>query len=374
MSGLYIHIPFCASRCIYCAFYSTVKHGQRSAYIDSLIHEMQLRTDFLPQGNDATINTIYIGGGTPSQISRTDIDRLFNNIYKVYGCKSSETTVEVNPDDVDANLVRCLVNNGVNRVSMGAQTFDDERLRWLHRRHSSKQVYEAVDCLRHGGIARISVDLMYGFPNQTAEQWQYDIDEVIKLGVEHVSAYSLMYEEGTPLYRLLEKHEIKENDEELSLLMYNMLVEQLRSAGYEHYEVSNFALPGCRAQHNSSYWNDTPYIGLGAAAHSYNRNVRQWNVSDIDAYMEAINEGRVPFEQERIDADTHYDDLVTTALRTSDGLDLTMLSAQHQDYLLKMAQPYLLAKRMERKGNRIRICENSFMISDMIMSDLMMVY
>ena len=374
MSGLYIHIPFCASRCIYCAFYSTVKHGQRSAYIDSLIHEMQLRTDFLPQGNDATINTIYIGGGTPSQISRTDIDRLFNNIYKVYGCKSSETTVEVNPDDVDANLVRCLVNNGVNRVSMGAQTFDDERLRWLHRRHSSKQVYEAVDCLRHGGIARISVDLMYGFPNQTAEQWQYDIDEVIKLGVEHVSAYSLMYEEGTPLYRLLEKHEIKENDEELSLLMYNTLVEQLRSAGYEHYEVSNFALPGCRAQHNSSYWNDTPYIGLGAAAHSYNRSVRQWNVSDIDAYMEAINEGRVPFEQERIDADTHYDDLVTTALRTSDGLDLTMLSAQHQDYLLKMAQPHLLAKRMERKGNRIRICENSFMISDMIMSDLMIVY
>ena len=374
MSGLYIHIPFCASRCIYCAFYSTVKHGQRSAYIDSLIHEMQLRTDFLPQGNDATINTIYIGGGTPSQISRTDIDRLFNNIYKVYGCKSSETTVEVNPDDVDANLVRCLVNNGVNRVSMGAQTFDDERLRWLHRRHSSKQVYEAVDCLRQGGIARISVDLMYGFPNQTAEQWQYDIDEVIKLGVEHVSAYSLMYEEGTPLYRLLEKHEIKENDEELSLLMYNTLVEQLRSAGYEHYEVSNFALPGCRAQHNSSYWNDTPYIGLGAAAHSYNRSVRQWNVSDIDAYMEAINEGRVPFEQERIDADTHYDDLVTTALRTSDGLDLTMLSAQHQDYLLKMAQSHLLAKRMERKGNRIRICENSFMISDMIMSDLMMVY
>lgn len=374
MSGLYIHIPFCASRCIYCAFYSTVKHGQRSAYIDSLIHEMQLRTDFLPQGNDATINTIYIGGGTPSQISRTDIDRLFNNIYKVYGCKISETTVEVNPDDVDANLVRCLVNNGVNRVSMGAQTFDDERLSWLHRRHSSKQVYEAVDCLRHGGIARISVDLMYGFPNQTAEQWQYDIDEVIKLGVEHVSAYSLMYEEGTPLYRLLEKHEIKENDEELSLLMYNTLVEQLRSAGYEHYEVSNFALPGCRAQHNSSYWNDTPYIGLGAAAHSYNRSVRQWNVSDIDAYMEAINEGRVPFEQESIDADTHYDDLVTTALRTSDGLDLTILSAQHQDYLLKMAQPYLLAKRMERKGNRIRICEDSFMISDMIMSDLMMVY
>ena len=374
MSGLYIHIPFCASRCIYCAFYSTVKHGQRSAYIDSLIHEMQLRTDFLPQGNDATINTIYIGGGTPSQISRTDIDRLFNNIYKVYGCKSSETNVEVNPDDVDANLVRCLVNNGVNRVSMGAQTFDDERLSWLHRRHSSKQVYEAVDCLRHGGIARISVDLMYGFPNQTAEQWQYDIDEVIKLGVEHVSAYSLMYEEGTPLYRLLEKHEIKENDEELSLSMYNTLVEQFRAAGYEHYEVSNFALPGCRAQHNSSYWNDTPYIGLGAAAHSYNRSVRQWNVSDIDAYMEAINEGRVPFEQESIDADTHYDDLVTTALRTSDGLDLTILSAQHQDYLLKMAQPYLLAKRMERKGNRIRICEDSFMISDMIMSDLMMVY
>lgn len=373
MSGLYIHIPFCASRCIYCAFYSTVKHKQRSAYIDSVIREMQLRTDFLPQGEDATINTIYVGGGTPSQISTTDIDCLFNNIYKVYGCASRETTVEVNPDDVDANLVQCLVANGVNRVSMGAQTFDDERLRWLHRRHTSKQVYEAVDRLRQAGIKRISVDLMYGFPNQTTEQWQYDIDEVLRLGVEHVSAYSLMYEEGTPLYRMLEKHEINEVDEELSLWMYNKLVEQLRSAGYEHYEVSNFALPGCRAQHNSSYWNDTPYIGLGAAAHSYNRNVRQWNVSDIDAYMAAINEGRVPFEQEKIDADTHYDDLVTTALRTSDGLDLTMLSAQYQEYLLKMARPHLLAKRMEQKGNRIRICEESFMISDLIMSDLMFV-
>lgn len=373
MSGLYIHIPFCASRCIYCAFYSTVKHKQRSAYIDSVIREMLLRTDFLPQGEDATINTIYVGGGTPSQISTTDIDYLFNNIYKVYGCESRETTVEVNPDDVDANLVQCLVANGVNRVSMGAQTFDDERLRWLHRRHTSKQVYEAVDRLRQAGIKRISVDLMYGFPDQTTEQWQYDIDEVLRLGVEHVSAYSLMYEEGTPLYRMLEKHEINEVDEELSLWMYNKLVEQLRSAGYEHYEVSNFALPGCRAQHNSSYWNDTPYIGLGAAAHSYNRNVRQWNVSDIDAYMAAINEGRVPFEQEKIDADTHYDDLVTTALRTSDGLDLTMLSAQYQEYLLKMARPHLLAKRMEQKGNRIRICEDSFMISDLIMSDLMFV-
>lgn len=373
MSGLYIHIPFCASRCIYCAFYSTVKHKQRSAYIDSLIREMLLRTDFLPQGEDATINTIYVGGGTPSQISTTDIDYLFNNIYKVYGCESRETTVEVNPDDVDANLVQCLVANGVNRVSMGAQTFDDERLRWFHRRHTSKQVYEAVDRLRQAGIKRISVDLMYGFPDQTTEQWQYDIDEVLRLGVEHVSAYSLMYEEGTPLYRLLEKHEINEVDEELSLWMYNKLVEQLRSAGYEHYEVSNFALPGCRAQHNSSYWNDTPYIGLGAAAHSYNRNVRQWNVSDIDAYMAAINEGRVPFEQEKIDADTHYDDLVTTALRTSDGLDLTMLSAQYQEYLLKMARPHLLAKRMEQKGNRIRICEDSFMISDLIMSNLMFV-
>lgn len=373
MSGLYIHIPFCASRCIYCAFYSTVKHKQRSAYIDSVIREMLLRTDFLPQGEDATINTIYVGGGTPSQISTTDIDCLFNNIYKVYGCESRETTVEVNPDDVDANLVQCLVANGVNRVSMGAQTFDDERLRWLHRRHTSKQVYEAVDRFRQAGIKRISVDLMYGFPGQTTEQWQYDIDEVLRLGVEHVSAYSLMYEEGTPLYRMLEKHEINEVDEELSLWMYNKLVEQLRSAGYEHYEVSNFALPGCRAQHNSSYWNDTPYIGLGAAAHSYNRNVRQWNVSDIDAYMAAINEGRVPFEQEKIDADTHYDDLVTTALRTSDGLDLTMLSAQYQEYLLKMARPHLLAKCMEQKGNRIRICEDSFMISDLIMSDLMFV-
>ena len=373
MSGLYIHIPFCASRCIYCAFYSTVKHGQRSAYIDSLIHEMQLRTDFLPQGNDATINTIYIGGGTPSQISRTDIDRLFNNIYKVYGCKISETTVEVNPDDVDANLVRCLVNNGVNRVSMGAQTFDDERLSWLHRRHSSKQVYEAVDCLRHGGIARISVDLMYGFPNQTAEQWQYDIDEVIKLGVEHVSAYSLMYEEGTSLYKMLKQGKIKEIDENVSLAMYKTLVKSMKDAGYEHYEISNFAKPGMRAMHNSSYWDDTPYIGIGAAAHSYNRKSRQWNVSDIKKYIEATNNDVILAEQETIDDDTHYNDLITTALRTSEGLDLDMLDEKQKHFMLECAKDYLQTGSLELSDNHIRIAPDSVFISDMVMSDLMKV-
>ena len=333
---------------------------------------MQLRTDFLPQGNDATINTIYIGGGTPSQISRTDIDRLFNNIYKVYGCKSSETTVEVNPDDVDSNLVRCLVNNGVNRVSMGAQTFDDERLRWLHRRHSSKQVYEAVDCLRQGGIARISVDLMYGFPNQTAEQWQYDIDEVIKLGVEHVSAYSLMYEEGTPLYRLLEKHEIKENDEELSLLMYNMLVEQLRSAGYEHYEVSNFSRPNYNSRHNLNYWNNEEYYGFGVAAHGYQNGIRYGNIETIEEYLNNPIQHK---EEKLITPQERLEEEIFLGFREMKGIMVSKINCKYgidfEQKYQNILNKYLELKLIQKTQNGYSLTPNGILVSNVILADFL---
>ena len=375
MAGIYVHIPFCASRCVYCGFYSTtLKPAMQHRYTQALEKEMALRHDYLSPAEH--IDTIYIGGGTPSQLSSADIRHLFaalHRTYSAYGTTQREVTFEANPDDVDATLAATLRECGVNRVSMGAQTFDAHRLRFLHRRHTSGQVEQAIDTLRANGIGNISIDLIYGFPTQTVGQWEEDIDRATSLGVDHISAYSLMYEEGTALHAMLERGEIEEVDEEASLAMYDVLVEKLRAAGYEHYEISNFARPGKRAVHNSSYWNDTPYMGLGAAAHSYNRTSRQWNVADVRRYVEAIEAGEVLAEAEAIDEDTHYDDLITTALRTSDGLDLNMLDGAHKDYLLKCAKPYLQSGQLEMRGERVRITAKGIFVSDMIMSDLMKV-
>lgn len=253
---------------------------------------------------------------------------------------------------------------------MGAQTFSDTRLQFLHRRHNADEVKTAVSRLRKAGIKNISVDLMFGFPNETIEDWQADIQAALSLNVEHLSAYSLMYEEGTTLFRLLEQGKIQEIDDELSLKMYDTLVNTLTDAGYEHYEISNFAKKGYRSRHNSSYWNNTPYIGIGAAAHSFNGRKRWWNISDIKKYCEGIENNNPEREIEIIDADTHYNDLITTALRTRDGLDITMLSQNQQDYLLKNAQHLIDEGLLKLDNKKLSLTRQGIYISDSIMSDL----
>ena len=365
MAGLYIHIPFCASRCIYCGFYSTTSLELRQQYVDAVCREMSIR------GTDSLIDTIYLGGGTPSRLTPDQLRQLFLYINKVYENQAVEVTIEMNPDDVTAEHAAVLAELGINRISMGAQTFDDERLHFLHRRHTAGQVPQAVKTLRDAGIQNISVDLMYGFPNETLEDWQRDIEAVLALNVEHLSAYCLMIEVGTPLYRMLHKGEASSLcDEELERHMYEMLIDKLTAAGYEHYEISNFAKPGYRSRHNSSYWQDIPYIGLGAAAHSYNppltppegMGIRSWNVADIQQYI-----------QELIDADTHYNDRITVALRTSNGLDLTNLSNRHRRYCLKEAQRFLDDGLLQLHDNHLSLTRKGLFVSDYIMSSLIMV-
>ena len=375
MAGLYIHIPFCASRCIYCGFYSTTLLDLRQQYVDALCREMEIHPFPLPEGMG--IDTIYLGGGTPSQLTIPQLEQLFIYINKVYSLPSiqggagggSEVTIEVNPDDATPEFAATLSQLGINRVSMGAQTFDDQRLRFLHRRHTAAQVREAVDILRKAGIRNISIDLMYGFPNETTDDWQHDIDAALALNVEHISAYCLMVEEGTPLHRM----GIEACDEETERAMYELLIDKLTVAGYKHYEISNFARPGYRSRHNSSYWQDTPYIGLGAAAHSYIENRRQWNISDIRQYITAINEGHIPCESELLDPDTHYNDRIATALRTSDGLDLTTLSDRHRRYCLQEAQPFIRDGLLRLTDNRLVLTHRGLFVSDMIMSTLVWV-
>ncbi len=363
MAGLYIHIPFCASRCIYCGFYSTTALQQRQRYVDAVCKEMEMRRC------DDTINTIYIGGGTPSQLTTDQLHQLSFNIDKVYGSADREFTIEVNPDDVTPEYAATLSQLGINRVSMGAQTFDDDRLRFLHRRHSAAQVPLAVQRLRDAGIHNISVDLMYGFPNETLGDWEHDIDAALSLQVEHLSAYCLMVEEGTPLYRM----GIEPCDEELERQMYELLIDKLTAAGYEHYEISNFALPGFRSLHNSNYWKDIPYIGLGAAAHSYDGKSRSWNMADIHAYMEAIEKGERPYEEEIIDEDTHYNDRITVAFRTCEGLDLATLSDKYRTYCEQEAQRYIHQGLLRREGSRLVLTRKGIFVSNDIMSSLIFV-
>ena len=377
MAGLYIHIPFCASRCIYCGFYSTTSLKWRQRYVDAVCKEMSLPP--APSIERGRIDTIYLGGGTPSQLTTDQLRQLFLYINKVYPLTTHhspltpEITIEMNPDDVTPEYAAVLPQLGINRVSMGAQTFDDERLRFLHRRHTSSQVPQAVKILRDAGIQNISIDLMYGFPNETLKDWERDIDAALALGVEHISAYCLMIEEGTPLWKLTIENGEWRIDEELERQMYEQLIDKLTTAGYEHYEISNFAKPGYRSLHNSSYWNDTPYIGLGAAAHSYDGKRRSWNVSDIKQYIEGIEQGERPCEYEDIDDDTHYNDRITTALRTSDGLELSTLSDRHRRFCMKEAQKFIDDGLLRIVDNHLALTRKGLFVSDYIMSSLMMV-
>lgn len=374
MSGVYIHIPFCRSRCIYCGFYSTTHAELRRAYVDALCCEMDLRRNYL-QDN---VRTVYLGGGTPSVLDGEELSRLFHYINKVYDVDpQAEVTIECNPDDVTPDFAALLSRLPVNRVSMGAQTFSDKRLKFLNRRHDAAEVGRAVALLRAAGIGNISLDLMFGFPGETLAEWESDIEKALLLDVEHISAYSLMYEEGTALYRMLEQNRVEEVDEEQSLAMYETLVNHLVSAGYEHYEISNFARRGFRSRHNSSYWQRVPYIGLGASAHSFDLRSRQWNVADVKTYISEIGKGNVPMEREELDKTTMFNDIVTTAMRTCEGIDLDMISsdfgAAFHRQLTDNAQPHITSGLAEVKDGHLRLTRKGIFVSDMVMSDLVMV-
>lgn len=372
MTGLYIHIPFCASRCVYCGFYSTTLPALRDAYVDALCQELPLRAEELPA--DEAITTIYLGGGTPSQLTTDQLDRLFSYIYKVYRPQPVEVTMECNPDDITPAFADWIAQSPIDRISMGAQTFSDDRLRLLRRRHTAAEVRRATTLLRQAGIRNISIDLMFGFPGETLADWEQDIDEALRLGVEHISAYSLMYEEGTTLHRWLSEGRIQEIDDDLSLRMYDCLVDRLTAAGYRHYEISNFALPQRESRHNSSYWCDVPYMGLGASAHSFDGRQRSWNVADIETYIAAIGRGERPCTVEALDPDTHYEDVVLTSLRTAEGIDLGKIrcdfGSQRLDFLLAAADQDLRQGYLVREDDHLRLTRRGIYLSDGITARL----
>ena len=374
MAGIYIHIPFCKQRCLYCAFYSSTLHSKQQEYCDALCREIIMRRNYII----GIIDTVYFGGGTPSTLTREQLQKILGTIKENYRLSpSAEITIEANPDDLTPEYLATLRSLSFNRLSMGIQSFDDAQLKAIGRRHTAERARQAVKDARTAGFENISIDLMFALPSSTSAQWQESIKQAIELRPTHISAYNLTYEEETPLYRALQQGKIEAVDEEENLKQFEILIEQLAAAGYRHYEISNFALPGYESRHNSSYWHDIPYLGCGAAAHSYNGESRSWNISDIKTYIEGINNG-VPFsEVEQLTTAEQYNDAILTRLRTADGVPSDWMRKKFgdklTDYMLRNAAPHIAAGRLKEDNGILSLTREGLFVSDAIIRDLIYV-
>ena len=392
MAGIYIHIPFCQSRCIYCDFYSTSHHEAKEAYIKALVKELTLRAGYLQDefSEPAEIKTIYLGGGTPSTLDASQLERIFSALYHTYRISSeAEITLEANPDDLTTEKIKELQSFPINRISIGIQTFNNRELHFLRRRHTAEQAIKAVKDCQNAGFSNISIDLIYGLPEQTISQWQSNITQALQLDVPHISAYALIYEGNTALWNLKEKGIISETDEDTSLTMYNMLIDELSDHHFQHYEISNFAQSGYYSRHNSSYWNSIPYLGCGPSAHSYNGKSRQWNTADLKLYIEKMQSYTQPsdfkyadwIDREYLDNQTRYNDYIMTRLRTCWGADLHFIETEFgtrlKDYCLQQASFHIkngnlqLDKKNEQtKDGLLKLTRKGLFLSDGIISDL----
>jgi len=367
MAGIYIHIPFCKQRCSYCDFFSSTEISVKEKYINALCEELNERKGYLQE----PVETIYFGGGTPSLLSSGDFEKIFRTLHCIYGeDKNREITLEANPDDLTSAYLESGRHLPINRISLGVQSFDDRELHRLNRRHDARSALRAVERLHRAGYGNIGIDLIYGLPNQTPEIWTDTLRQAIDLPVQHISAYHLTYEEGTPLYKQLKEGSLIPVDEEMSNRLFEIVMDTLPPAGFEHYEISNYARPGFQSRHNASYWDGTHYLGIGASAHSYNGVSRQWNKKTI-----LPDYRKSGFEIETIDEKTAYNDFVITRLRTMKGMDLNELTAlfgeSRKTYCLQQARKYIASGRLQCEDNHLRLTRKGIFISDGIMSDLM---
>ena len=351
MAGLYVHIPFCKKRCLYCDFFSTTLLERRKAYVDALLREIAARKE-----EAGAIHTIYLGGGTPSTLDAEDIQRILRAIGTE---QATEITMELNPGDATETYLKQIRAAGINRLSIGIQSFQDELLTLIGRRHTAAQALTAVSMAQQAGFDNLSIDLMYALPTQTMEQWKADIETALRLNVQHISSYGLMYEEGTALTRQMESGQLQAIDEDTENAMYDYLCERLQEAGFVHYEVSNFALPGYEAQHNSNYWNGTPYVGIGAGAHSYIGVERSWNPDDLETYIRGDFQRTSEILTER----DCYNERIMLGLRTAKGV-------AKQDIRTDISK-YVEAGLLHEKEGRIVATKKGIHILNRIIEDLM---
>lgn len=371
MAGIYLHIPFCHSKCSYCDFYSLPRQELKGAYIEALVKELGL---WLRKNEvcDIEWDTVYIGGGTPSILTPGELRTIVDALPLV---NVKEFTIEANPEDVDVKWASMVKSYGINRVSIGIQSFSDAELQSVGRNHTAIQAIEALHALRQGGIENISADLIYGLPGQTIESWASSLDSLLSFKPEHISSYALSYEPGTRLYAQRKSGKIVETDDDTINDMYDYLVKSTSDHGFEHYEISNFGLSQKHSRHNSSYWAFTPYLGIGAAAHGFVGSTRYANPWNVRKYIDRVTAGELIAEEEKLTLDDIYNEYLMTSLRTARGLDFSRLieltGLDYYEFLKKAMVKLNPCNSVIATDSGIRIPENRWMMSDAIIRDLM---
>lgn len=373
MAGVYVHIPFCKKLCSYCDFYHVVSKGDHSAFLDALAGEIEARKTY---AGDEEISTIYLGGGTPSVLAVPELEKILESVRKNFVIRDNpEITIELNPDDVNPSLLSGLKSLEVNRISLGVQSWDDQYLKLLNRRHDSSCASESLTLIFSAGFSNVSIDLIYGIPGMTSRSWLENLGKTFSKEIKHLSAYHLSVEKGTPLARMTEKGLLQEIDEEESSIQFNMLTEKAEEAGFLQYEISNFAKPGYHSVHNTNYWKQVSYIGLGPSAHSFNGYSRQWNVRDLKEYIRAVRTGKTFFEREELDNRTKFNEYIMTSLRTMWGIDLDFVESvfdkEGYDYIVNLSDKYIRYGMMKHEKNTLVLTNQGKMISDNIISELM---
>lgn len=372
MAGIYIHIPFCKTKCHYCDFYKSTDFGAKADLLSALKREVTLRKH--EAGHEA-IESIYFGGGTPSVLKVSEIATILEEIYSSFQVHHDpEITLEANPDDLNSLFARELAMTGINRLSIGIQSFNDRDLKAMNRRHNALQAIDSVRNVQEAGFGNISIDLIYGLPDQSVADWRENVETALNMNVSHISAYHLTYHKGTVFYQYLKSGKISELPDEVSLEQFRLLKRDLGRAGYEHYEISNFARGGSYSRHNRSYWERKNYIGLGPSAHSFDQRTRRWNVSNLNRYLDAVENETCFWEDEVLTLQDQYNDYMITSLRTMWGIRNDYLSsafgARYALHFRKEAQPFIDTGHMVFNGETYTLTEEGLFISDRIMEKL----
>lgn len=371
MAGLYLHIPFCKQACHYCDFhFSTVLH-QRGEVIQAMQDELALQRDYL-QGEE--LQSIYLGGGTPSLLTETELDAIFDTIYKHYKVSAKpEITLEANPDDLDLYRLNVLRESPVNRLSIGIQSFREQDLKLMNRAHTLEEANACLKLAKEVGFEQLTADLIYGMPQMSDADWVANLDTLLAFQLPHFSAYALTVESRTALHHLVKQGKVVAASDADQKRQFDLLMDIAAAHGYEHYEISNFALPQRRAVHNSNYWRGAAYLGIGPSAHSFDGVSRQWNVANNAKYVKAIKEGEVPFTREVLRLEDQFNERLLTQLRTAEGIDLAALEQDFgQDMLdaLQTALQEIDRSWYELHPGQLRLTRAGKHFADRIASDL----
>lgn len=367
MAGIYIHIPFCRRACHYCNFHFSTSLRYKNELLAALLKEIRLQQQF--PGMQA-VSSLYFGGGTPSLLENTESAGLISEVKKYFNLlPDAEITLEANPDDITEEKLTGWKAAGINRLSIGVQSFFEEDLRWMNRAHTAEQAQAGLElALRY--FDNITIDLIYGTPGLTDEKWQQNVTKAIALGIPHLSCYALTVEPKTPLDKLIRSEKYEPVNPDNQSAQFLLLMQWMEEAGYEHYEISNYAKPGWRSRHNSSYWQNQPYLGLGPSAHSFTGNERQWNIANNNTYITALQEDRIPFEKEVLTETQRLNEYIMTSLRTMEGLDLELIPDTSRTIIEKGARKFLDNGLLIRANQSLILTKEGKLLADGIASDL----